>query len=220
MVTQQLTTMGIGKLRISLYFHNIKQRSLSLEKLDITLVLFFFPDGTNGCRGPQWCSIAYWELKQRVGRLLPVFDPAINIFQVLPHGDGMCLEILQQETDMESVKRTREKIGFGLILSKEEDGVWVYNHSLYPIFVNSPTLDIPNSRTLTVQKVLPSYSIKIFDYKQAQWIEDIRDPQFLDGPYDPSSVRISFAKGWGHNYSRMFITSCPCWIEVLLNVNR
>lgn len=37
------------------------------------------------------------------------------------------------------------------------------------------------------------------------------------GPVDTHSVRISFAKGWGPNYSRQEVTGCPCWLEVLLN---
>lgn len=36
------------------------------------------------------------------------------------------------------------------------------------------------------------------------------------GPIDTNSVTISFGKGWGHGYSRMEISSCPCWIEILL----
>lgn len=37
------------------------------------------------------------------------------------------------------------------------------------------------------------------------------------GPVDNYSVRISFAKGWGPNYSRLEVISCPCWLEVLLS---
>uniref|UniRef100_A0A0L8HIG1 MH2 domain-containing protein n=1 Tax=Octopus bimaculoides TaxID=37653 RepID=A0A0L8HIG1_OCTBM len=176
-------------------------------------------DGVNGTQN-YWCSIAYWEMKERVGRLFRVQQPTINIFQLLPHGDGMCLDILQTESSQEAVRRTREKLGLGIILSKEGNGVWAYNRSSCPIFVNSPTLETPNSRALVVRKVMPGYSIKIFDYKCSEQFEAIRDPQYLDGPYDPSSIRISFAKGWGPCYSRQFITSCPCWIEILLNVNR
>ncbi len=133
----------------------------------------------------------------------------------------MCLSVLQQDTKNETIKRTRDKIGLGVTLSKEPDGVWMYNRSNSPAFVNSPTLDIPNSRTLVVRKVPPGYSIKIFDYDRSVLLERTRElPGEVDGPYDPKSVRISFAKGWGPCYSRQFILSCPCWIEVLLCVNR
>ena len=181
--------------------------------------LFFSDDSTSG-GGNHWCTIAYWELRQRVGRLFPVVEPSFCVFQHLPHGDGMCLEILQHESSSEAVRRTREKIGFGIILSREGDSVWAYNRGKYPIFVNSPTLDGPNGRTLVVRKVLPGYSLRIFDYDDALVLRETRDPELMDGPFDPSSVRISFAKGWGSCYSRQFVTSCPCWIEILLTVGR
>lgn len=166
--------------------------------------------------------MAYWELRQRVGRLFTVFEKTVNVFQELPHGDGMCLGILQQGTSVsDSVKRTREKIGFGVTLSQEGNAVWLYNRSEFPVFVNSPTLDIPNSRTFSVHKILPGYSIKIFDYDMSYILEETRDPQYFDGPFDPNAIRVSFAKGWGTSYSRQCITSCPCWIEILLhNIKR
>ena len=125
-------------------------------------------------------------------------------------------------------------------------GVWLYNRTDHPIFVNSPTLGpppapIPSATTsttatstspststsattsltssplpATVYKVPPSYSVQIFDYDKSRAYERLRDQRNSDGPFDPNSIRISFAKGWGSNYSRRFVTSCPCWIEVLL----
>ncbi|CAH1789245.1 unnamed protein product [Owenia fusiformis] len=164
----------------------------------------------------HWCHVAYWELRQRVGRLYTVFDHHLDIFHSLPQGNGMCLKSLLPETSIEQVKRTREKISFGVTLSKEGDGVWVYNRSTYPVFVNSPTLDDPDSRLSTIRKVPQGFSIKIFDYEQSEILRLTRKPGIDEGPYDPHAIRLSFAKGWGAKYSRQFITSCPCWIEILL----
>lgn len=168
----------------------------------------------------HWCNVAYWEHRTRVGRLYTVYQPAVSIFYDLPQGTGFCLGQLSLDQRSSTVQRTRGKIGYGLLLSKEPDGVWAYNRSQHPIFVNSPTLDIPGSRSLVVRKVMPSYSIKVFDYERSSMLRQGAESELLDGPYDPNSVRISFAKGWGPCYSRQFITSCPCWLEILLNNHR
>ncbi|CAM5087599.1 unnamed protein product [Natator depressus] len=168
----------------------------------------------------HWCNVAYWEHRTRVGRLYTVYEQSVSIFYDLPQGNGFCLGQLNLENRSETVRRTRSKIGYGILLSKEPDGVWAYNRSEHPIFVNSPTLDIPNCRTLIVRKVMPGYSIKVFDYEKSCLLQHVTDLDYADGPYDPNSVRISFAKGWGPCYSRQFITSCPCWLEILLSNSR
>uniref|UniRef100_A0A4W5L5W1 Mothers against decapentaplegic homolog n=1 Tax=Hucho hucho TaxID=62062 RepID=A0A4W5L5W1_9TELE len=169
-------------------------------------------------RRSHWCSVAYWEQRTRVGRLYPAHEPSLSIFYDLPQGTGLCLGQLNAVAN-----RTRSKIGYGIVLSQEPDGVWIYNRSQHPVFVHSPTLDLPSSvRGLTVRRVMPGYSLKVFDYDKSSWIlqQGMEPPVGLEGPYDPHSVRISFAKGWGPCYSRQFITSCPCWVEVLLNTHR
>lgn len=101
----------------------------------------------------------------------------------------------------------------GLTLSLEADGVWAYNRSESPMFVNSPALDDPDSRTLLVYRVPPGHCLNIFvpGAPTRPW-----DPHPPSGPIDPNSVRISFAKGWGPKYSRQEVTACPTWLEVLL----
>jgi len=169
-----------------------------------------------------WCSLAYWEERTRVGRQFPVSHPQAAVFSTLPRppgrGDQMCLETLARSNNKpsESTLRTRDKIGLGLILSRDDTGVLLHNRTEVPLFVNSPTLDVPNSRTFSVFKIPPGYSMQIFDYEKSRHYQTIRDPQTLDGPFDPHAVRVSFAKGWGTKYSRQFVTSCPCWLEVLL----
>ncbi|NXE42891.1 SMAD6 protein, partial [Ptilorrhoa leucosticta] len=168
----------------------------------------------DGC----WCKLAYWEYRTRVGRLYAVHEASVNVFCELPWGSGFCLAQLPAAYRSCAVRRARGKIGRGLLLSQEPGGVWAYNRSEHPIFVSSPTLSPPGACGLTVLKVLPGYSAKVFDYEWAGGREGWQLPG--EGPCDPHSIRISFAKGWGPCYSRQFITSCPCWLEVLLNQPR
>ncbi|XP_015590044.1 mothers against decapentaplegic homolog 6 [Cephus cinctus] len=169
----------------------------------------------------EWCTLAYWELGGRVGRLYPVEPATVNVFDSLLDGDGLCLATLaENHTASPAVQRTRSKIGLGLMLSQESDGVWAYNRSESPIFVNSPTLDDPESRTLLVYRVPPGFCLNIFDRTKTLQLPycgtTSQAPAFASGPVDVNSVRISFAKGWGPKYSRQEVTSCPCWLEVLL----
>lgn len=174
-------------------------------------------EGETGTR--EWCRLAYWELATRVGRQFSVEPESVNVFTCLPHGDGLCLATLAQTAPgppPDAVRRTRLKIGLGVTLSTEPDGVWVYNRSENPIFVNSPTLDDPDSRTLLVYRVPSGHCLNIFDRTKPNKRIYYRSNCSPSGPVDPNSVRISFAKGWGPKYSRQEVTSCPCWLEVLL----
>ncbi|XP_040268665.1 mothers against decapentaplegic homolog 6-like [Bufo bufo] len=166
----------------------------------------------------HWCKLAYWEHRTRVGRLYSVTEPSVHIFYDLPKASGFCLGLLGLEPRNETVRRTQKKIGQGLVLSQEQGEVWVYNRSEHPIFINSPTLATVCARGQAVHKVLPGYSIKVFDSEKAADLSGRSD--LRDGPCDTHSVRISFAKGWGACYSRQFITSCPCWLEILLSTSK
>ena len=93
---------------------------------------------------------------------------------------------------------------------------------MHDVFVNSPTLEAFETRTATVYKVPSGYSLQIFDFERSELVHRIRNSrqssqQHAEGPYDAYSVRISFVKGWGRDYRRQFITSCPCWLEVRIN---
>ncbi|XP_013789665.1 mothers against decapentaplegic homolog 6-like [Limulus polyphemus] len=179
------------------------------------------PGDSSGQFLPQpWCTLAYWELRCRAGRLFPVHKNGINVFYDLPQGNGLCLRTLTGGTTRESVIRSRQNIGLGITLWREGEGVWMYNRSQYPVFVNSPTLDLPNTRPLTVFKVLPGYSVKVFDFEKSKYYQIVENAKLPDGPFDHNAVRISFAKGWGPNYSRQCVTACPCWLEVMFTVAR
>ncbi|TWW66628.1 Mothers against decapentaplegic -like protein 7 [Takifugu flavidus] len=165
----------------------------------------------------HWCVVAYWEEKTRVGRLYSVQEASLDIFYDLPQGNGFCLGQLCSENKSQLVQMVRAKIGYGIQLTREPDGVWVYNRSCYPIFIKSATLDNPDTRTLLVHKVFPGFSIKAFDYDKAGSLQRPNDHEFTQQPRTGFTVQISFVKGWGQCYTRQFISSCPCWLEVIFN---
>lgn len=166
---------------------------------------------------PHWCVVAYWEEKTRVGRLYSVREPSLDIFYDLPQGNGFCLGQLCSDNKSPLVHMVRAKVGFGVQLTREADGVWVYNRSRYPIFIKSATLDNPDSRALLVHKVFPGFSVKAFDLDKAASLRRPNDHEFTQQPRTGFTVQMSFVKGWGQCYTRQFISSCPCWLEVIFN---
>ncbi|XP_039968749.1 mothers against decapentaplegic homolog 6 isoform X2 [Bactrocera tryoni] len=167
----------------------------------------------------SWCQVAYWELNERVGNRCSVHKPFVNIYA---DGRGnnndsqdFCLRDLTADKTTpprEDVECTRQKIGFGLILSQEPDGIWLYNRSMAPVFILSPTL---NESLSCVYKVTPGDCLKAFDINRAQSL--ICSSQFPGaelGPVNTRSICISFVKGWGKHYKRQNIMKCPCWLEI------
>lgn len=113
-----------------------------------------------------WCQLAYWELTHRVGRLWPVENSSVNIFSEQPLVNGVCLAALasQRRTPTpDNVQKVRQKIGLGITISRESDGVWLYNRSSALIFVHSPTLHEIEFRTLLVYRVPPGHCLRVFD---------------------------------------------------------
>uniref|UniRef100_A0A131YKD8 Mothers against decapentaplegic like protein 6/7 n=1 Tax=Rhipicephalus appendiculatus TaxID=34631 RepID=A0A131YKD8_RHIAP len=172
-----------------------------------------------------WCRIAYWELSNRVGDLYQVRRPCLHItFDESPaslsssNEEALRLHSLaahssSSEPNREAVARTRAKIGQGLTLSYDHEGVWVYNRSEHAVFVASPTLDAPQVRNLTVFKVLPGISQLVFSWKQAR-LHSSFPPVPWDGPHASNVARISFVKGWGPKYARQIVTALPCSLEL------
>jgi len=165
----------------------------------------------------SWCTVAYWELRQRVGPLYIARQPYMDVFSELVLGSGMCLSQLHSTAGHvdAAVLRARGKIGAGLVLSRESDGVWVYNRSQWPIFVGR-TVPSSRSATSTVDRVPPGFCLRVTDTEDSH----CRASCSLDGPSCSwHSLQISFGKGFGTDrYSRRTVHSCPCWIEVLLRL--
>jgi len=182
-------------------------------------------DVCDGKDPSAWCHVTYWEFRHRVGQQLSVVNKWTNIYQDLPLCDGISLSLLQEQSsqgmpifqchklsnvDQMAVNRTRAKIGRGIVLSRESSSVWLYNCSKYPVFVRSPTfLQLPHSPcSLLVQRLSPGHCMCAFD---GDLIVKLAVGELSCGHY---SIQVSFAKGWGVDYSRQVITACPCWIEV------
>ncbi|KAJ0177528.1 hypothetical protein K1T71_006401 [Dendrolimus kikuchii] len=183
----------------------------------------------------EWCRLAYWELAQRVGRQFGVRGRAVDVFGGGGGAGGaarrgLCLDALAPDAPagptapaaptapahQEQVRKTRAKIGLGVTLALEADGVWLYNRSQAPVFASSPALDAAAAKALLVWRVAPGHCLRVFDPRRPPAPTPAPAPRAPLGPVDARSVRISFAKGWGPKYSRRDVTACPCWLEVLL----
>lgn len=100
-------------------YNVIRRRTLDTDqwssRLNNILINVFFPlpfAGETGQR--EWCTLAYWELGGRVGRLYPVEPATVNVFDSLHDGDGLCLATLAENHNAPpAVQRTRSKIGLG-----------------------------------------------------------------------------------------------------------
>ncbi|KAK8782330.1 hypothetical protein V5799_016329 [Amblyomma americanum] len=178
------------------------------------------PTGGEGSDEP-WCEIAYWELGDRVGPMYAVQRPWLHVTydeRSPPSCDAeLSLRALSSGAACKDiVARVRSRIGQGLTLLREPDGVWVYNRSEYAVFVASPTLDMPSARNLTVFKVPPGYSLRVYDWERARLYRQC-PPVSWDGPLALTAVRISFVKGWGPKYARQVVTALPCSLELFFH---
>jgi len=186
---------------------------------------------TDSTRDP-WCSIAYWEGKRRVGRIFDVTSECVNVFYELPQGDGICIGLLDQVERNEYIRNVRRHIGYGFQLTLEHDGIWIYNRSDFCIFVSAPHMTSETTpfmnrsdallaqitRTPEVVRIYPGHCLHVVNFMllRSQNAKSIGKKSKVDFGLDVFCIRISFAKGWGRNYKRQFITSCPCWTEIYL----
>lgn len=170
-------------------------------------------------RSKDWCSLAYWERRNRVSRLFPVRNFYVNVFDQLAKGDGFCLSAVSPTNS--DASKVRKCIGNGVTIALDEDSedVWLYNRSEYPVFLHSPILEPLDTRAPLVHKLHPGHCAKVYNFPFATRVRRQRAGDTRRrGRYDGCSIRISFVKGWGsEKYRRQCITTCECWLEVLFN---
>lgn len=174
---------------------------------------------------PYWCSLSYYEMKQRVGEM---FHVASDVHSVTIDGytdpssaQRFCLGVLSNVNRTQDIELTRHYIGRGLMLSHENGQVFAECLSDNPVFVQSPNCNQRyNWHLATVVKIPPGCSLKIFDVEDFIKLANETVYQGFEAVYALTricTIRISFVKGWGAEYRRQTILNTPCWIEVHLN---
>jgi MAD (mothers against decapentaplegic) family protein 2/3 len=174
---------------------------------------------------PYWCSLSYYEMKQRVGEM---FHVASDVHSVTIDGytdpssaQRFCLGVLSNVNRTNEIEMTRHYIGRGLMLSYENGQVFAECLSENPVFVQSPNCNQRyNWHLATVVKIPPGCNLKIFDEADFVQLANETVYQGFEAVYALTricTIRISFVKGWGAEYRRQTILNTPCWIEVHLN---
>lgn len=174
-------------------------------------ILYCFPDDPNLT---TWARIRYWEERTPIHRTYHITSSTVHVSdgpRTETGAEHLCLGVLHSTDAEASIGRTRAKIGRGVCLSKEDDGIWVYNLSDHPIFVHSC------NDPFSVRRLAPKHCVNAFS-TLADLTPRKQCPcsRAIPGPVDHRALRISFAKGWGPGYKRLDVTQCPCWLEVLL----
>lgn len=157
---------------------------------------------------PYWCSLSYYEMKQRVGEM---FHVASDVHSVTIDGytdpssaQRFCLGVLSNVNRTQEIEMTRHYIGKGLQLSYENGQVFAECLSENPVFVQSPNCNQRyNWHLATVVKIPPGCSLKIFDEADFVQLANETVYQGFEAVYALTricTIRISFVKGWGAEY--------------------
>jgi hypothetical protein len=121
----------------------------------------------------------------------------------------------------ESIENCRKHIGKGIHIYNDNGDVYVECLSDCAIFVQSRNGNYDRGfHPNTVCKLLAGYSLRIFQAKLFAELLNESIKHGYDAVYDLSNmcvIKLSFVKGWGSDYYRQDVSSCPCWIEIRLN---
>ena len=182
---------------------------------DYQLITYWEPD--------YWCSVNYYEMKNRVGQPFNAYEPSLTIdgFTNPSSPERFCLGLLSNVHRDPSIEQTRRHIGRGVHLMYIGGEVYAECLSESSIFVQSPNANlIFQWHPATVCKVQPGNLMRIFNNQDFahRLAESVH--QGFEAVYKLTrmcTIRISFVKGWGIHYRRQTVTNTPCWIEIHLS---
>ena len=174
----------------------------------------------------SWCSIAYYELNNRVGDLFHTSGTSIIVDGFTDpntaNSERFCLGLLSNfDRCNPTIERTRRHIGKGVHLYYVGDEVYAECLSDSAIFVQSRVVNHSRGFQPTAVCKIPSGSkLEIFNKQEFAQLLSQSVNCGVEAVYELTkmcSIRISFVKGWSAKYHRQDVTSTPCWIEIHLH---